>query len=60
MELYQTLQSLVTSNNMSWKFLIPEYSLLFFFLLGLFIDLFFHVEIAVNNIHFLHEYCSIL
>ena len=41
MELYQTLQSLVTSNNLSWKFLIPEYSLLFFFLLGLFIDLFF-------------------
>ncbi len=41
MELYQTLQSLVTSNNASWKFLIPEYNLLFFFLLGLLIDLFF-------------------
>ena len=41
MELYQTLQSLVTSNNASWKFLIPEYNLLYFFLLGLLIDLFF-------------------
>lgn len=40
MEWYLKLQTLIESNNISWKFLLPEYVLLLFFLLGLVIDLF--------------------
>ena len=40
MEWYLKLQSLIESNNLSWKFLLPEFFLLLFFLLGLIIDLF--------------------